>query len=117
MHPSISGILAMLAVSFPGWLIVGLLLVYVQRRAGWKRRRRLGVLTVGFCPSAFALGTAFQSVQVFHRPSMAYVMEAKLEEDAEQDDQGSPDSLSRQLHHQLRRLRRGQPIDRLVLRL
>jgi hypothetical protein len=90
MNISVSSILGMLAFSSPGWLIVGLLIHYSLRRAGWKRRRRLGVISLGFCPTSASLGTAFQFMQVFHRPSM---------------------------HRQLRRIRRGEPVDRLVLRL
>jgi hypothetical protein len=117
MNISVSSILGMLAFSSPGWLIVGLLIHYYLRRAGWKRRRRLGVISLGFCPTSASLGTAFQFMQAFHRPSMAYVIQAKQEEDADEDDQGGPDSPSRHLHRQLRRIRRGEPVDRLVLRL
>lgn len=60
---------------------------------------------------------AFQFMQVFHRPSMAYVLEAKQDEDADEDDQGDPDTPTKHLHRQLRRIRRGEQIDTLVLRL
>jgi hypothetical protein len=46
-----------------------------------------------------------------------YVLEAKQDEDAEEDDKGDPESLTKQLDRQLKRIRRGEPIDRLVLRL
>jgi glycine/D-amino acid oxidase-like deaminating enzyme len=117
MNISVSGILGMLAISSPVWAIVGLLIHYCLRRAGWRRRKRLGVVCVGFCPSAASLGTAFQFMQVFHRPSMAYVLEAKQDEDADEDDQGDPDAPAKHLHRQLRRIRRGEQVDTLVLRL
>ena len=91
MQISISGIVGMLAVGSPAWAILGLLVHYQLRRAGWRRRRRLGVIRAGFCPSASSLGTAFQFMQVFHRPSMAYVLEAKQDEDADEDGQGDPE--------------------------
>ena len=53
----------------------------------------------------------------FHRPSVAYVVEARQEEDADEDDDGEPESLTKQLDRQLRKIRRGEPVERLVLRL
>jgi hypothetical protein len=117
MKISISDILGMLAVSCPFWMVVGLLIHYYLRRAGWRRRRRQGIVTLGYCPSSASLGSAFQFMQVFHRPSMAYVLEAKQDEDADEDDQGDPDAPTKHLHRQLRRIRRGEQIDTLVLRL
>jgi hypothetical protein len=117
MKISISDILGMLAVGSPFWAIAGLLIDYSLRRAGWRRRRRLGIVSVGYCPSSTSLGMAFQFMQVFHRPSMAYVLEAKQDEDADEDDQGDPDTPTKHLHRQLRRIRRGEQIDTLVLRL
>jgi hypothetical protein len=60
---------------------------------------------------------AFQFMQVFHRPSMAHVLEAKQDDDADEDDQGDPDSPHKHLHRQLRRVRRGQHVERLQVRL
>jgi hypothetical protein len=48
---------------------------------------------------------------------VAYVVKAKQDEDADEDDEGDPESLTKQLNRQLRRIRRGKPVDRLVLRL
>jgi hypothetical protein len=96
------------------------LLVFVHflvRRAAWKHGKRQGRTNLGYYPSTSALGTAFQYMQIFHRPSMAYVIEAKQEQDADEDENGDPESIQKQLNRQLWRIRRGDPIDRLVLRL
>jgi hypothetical protein len=66
------------------FIAIGLVLChYCLLRLRWRLFRR------GFCPSALALGMALQFMQVFHRPSMAHVLEVKQEEDADEDDQGA----------------------------
>ncbi|MDR3750561.1 MAG: hypothetical protein P4K94_03655 [Terracidiphilus sp.] len=100
------------------FLAIGVILAhYVLRRATWKHNRRLGRKRLGYYPSAFALGMAFQFFQVYYRPSVAYFLEAKREEDAEDDDEGDPETPINHLNRQLRRIRRGERIDTLVLRL
>ena len=107
----------MLLLNAP-FLAIGVILAhYVLRRAGWKRGKRLGRKGLGYYPSAFALGMALQFIQVFYRPSVDYVLEAKQDEHADEDDEGDPESLMKQLNRQLRRIWRGEPVDRLVLRL
>lgn len=117
MHASALYALCMSAFCMPFVAIVVILIYYVLRRARWRRNRRLGKRNSGFCPSSSALGTAFQFLQVVYRPNVAYVVEAKQDEDADEDDAGGPESLTRQLERQLRRIRRGESVDRLVLRL
>jgi hypothetical protein len=107
----------MLALSFPFLSVALILAHYFLRRFLWRRSKRHGSTRLGFCPSSFALGMAFQFIQVFHRPSMVYVLEAKRDEEADEDDNGDPETLTRQLSRQLRRIRRGDHVDRLVLRL
>lgn len=103
------------------FLIIGMILVhYVLLRARWRWRKRRGLSGLGFYPSAFALGMAFQFIQTFHRPSIAYVIEAKRDEDADEDEDGDPDSPKARLRHfqqQLQRIRRGETIERLQWRL
>jgi|SRR6266568_6518307 len=105
-----------LAMSAPFAAILIILLHYHFRRARWKRALRQGRRPTGFCPSP-SLAMAFDIVQTFYRPSVAYVIEAKLEEDVEEDDNGDPETPRKHFHRQLRRIRRGDPIDMLVLRL
>jgi hypothetical protein len=103
------------ASSLPFVAIVLILFHYALRRVLFRRRKRLGRGRRGFYPSAVALGMAFQFMQVFTRPSIAYVLEEKQKDEAEEDDEGDPETLQKQLGRQLRRIRRGEPVDRLVL--
>jgi hypothetical protein len=90
---------------------------YYVRRAVWKHRRRLGIKNLGFCPSMAAMGTSFQFIEVFYRPNMAYVLEAKLDEEVDEDDSGDPETPATHFNRQLRRIRRGENVETLVLRL
>jgi len=99
------------AMYLPFLAVVLILCHYGVLRLRWRVLRR------GFCPSALALGMAFQFMQVFHRPSMVHVIEEKQKEDADQDDQGGPDSPQKHLHRQLRRIRHGQHVERLQVKL
>lgn len=60
---------------------------------------------------------ALQFIQVFYRPTVAHVLETKQDEEADEDDSGGPESLTKQLHRQLRRIRSGEFVERLILRL
>lgn len=106
-----------LVSALPLLTIVFVVLHYSLRRAAWKRAKRRGKKYRGFCPSTSAMGNALLFLQIFHRPSVAYVVEAKLDEEAEEDDNGGPETPEKQLHRQLRKIRRGERLDRLVLRL
>jgi hypothetical protein len=105
------------ALYIPSLVIALILAHYWMRRVLWRRRKRSRRGRLGFYPSAFALGIAFQFIHVFHRPSMAYVLEVKRDEEADEDDEGDPETVQKQLSRQLKRIRRGEPIDRLVLRI
>jgi hypothetical protein len=116
MHVDFS-VLSSLAVGAP-FLVIGAILVqYCLLRARWRLNQRLGRKNSGFCPSSSALGIALLFLQVFYRPSVANVVEVKQDENAEEDDEGDPENLKKQLSRQLKRIRRGEPVDRLVLRL
>jgi len=107
-----------MAALYAPFLAFGLILAYYRyRRAVWKRRKRLRRPTPGFCPSIVSMGTAFQHLQVFYRPTMAYVLEAKEDDDADDDDSGDPETPLAHFHRQLRRIRRGEAVETLVLRL
>jgi hypothetical protein len=100
----------------PYLFIVAILAHYVIRRARWKHRRRRGVLT-GFCPSSSALAMVFLLTQTFYRPSIRHVIEVKQVMKAEEDDQGEPDTPEQSLKQQLKRIRRGERVERLTLRV
>lgn len=104
-------------VSAPFVIIFLLFAHYHVRRAAWRRKKRQRKGNPGFCPSASSLGNALQLMQMFHRPSVAYVLATKLDEEVEDEDAGGPEKLAKQLSRQLRQIRRGERIDTLVLRL
>jgi hypothetical protein len=117
MSSNIFYLCSMVAASLPFLAIPALFLHFHARRAVWKRGRRLGRKNLGFCPSISSLGNAFQYLQVFHRPSIAHLIQAKQDEDADEDDEGEPDTPARHLNRQLGRIRRGEKVEALVLRL
>ncbi len=80
---------------------------------GAARRSRRGI------SSAANLAAAFQFLSIAYRPNHAFVAKAQIQqqEDADEDDDGSPESPVKHLHRQLRRIRRGEPVDRLIWRL
>ena len=110
-------LIGMLLTGAPFLAIAGILLHYALRRVVWKRRKQRGAGNPGFCPSAAALGLAFLFLPVFYRPSVAHLIHARQHQQVEEDDEGDPDTPARHLHRQLRKIRRGEPVDTLVLRL
>ena len=116
MHVDLS-VLSSLAVGAPFLAIAVLLVHYLLLRARWRLNMRLGRKNLGLCPSSTALGMAFLFLQVFYRPSVASVVEVKQDEDADEDDEGDPENLKKQLDRQLKRIRNGEQVEQLVLRL
>ncbi|HEY1901767.1 MAG TPA: hypothetical protein VGG56_05015 [Terracidiphilus sp.] len=110
----LAGLIAFMAMTV---VIVHFCLVRFNQR----RRKQTGRRCSRLSPYALALGMAFlQLVRVFYQPSLAYVLEAKQDEDSDVDDSGDPESPAARLkhfHRQLRRIRRGDPVDRLQLRI
>ena len=104
------------ASGIPYLAIVAILAYYFLRRWAWKRRKRQGK-SAGFCPSASALGAVLLFAQTFYRPSVSRLIEARLVERVEDDDDGEPETPFEHLSRQLRRIRRGKPVDTLALRL
>jgi hypothetical protein len=109
----------LLAGAAPFLAVAVILLHYFLRRMVWKVRRQRGDKRLGFCPSSAALGMALLFMQVFIRPTLQHVLQEKQEEqeDADEDDQGDPESRKKHFNRQLKRIRRGEPVDDLILRL
>ena len=102
------------AGAIPYVAILGILIHYAVRRTLHKtpaRRRSIP----GFYPSSAALATVFLISSMLFRPRLQYAIEAQQVE-TEDDDDGDPDSPG-QLDKQLRRVRRGEPVEKLILRL
>jgi|SRR5579862_3226335 len=66
-----------------------------------------------------AMGSALMFLSMAYRPNHSFVAKAQIveREDTDEDDQGGPDTPKRHLMRQLRQIRRGEPVDRLVWRL
>ena len=75
----------------PYLAIVAILIYYFLSRWAWKRRKRQGK-SAGFCPSASALGAVLLFAQIFYRPSVSWLIEARLVERVEDDDDGEPET-------------------------
>ena len=90
-------------------------IAFFFQRYKWRRRKRKGKSSNwGFYPSSSSLGNALQQLSVFAHPHVAYVIEEKLNEDAEDDSEGGPEDPVAHLHRQVARMRRGGNIDRLT---
>ncbi|HEY2859876.1 MAG TPA: hypothetical protein VGJ21_15755 [Terracidiphilus sp.] len=102
--------LLILATFYIAWLR------FRERRSRGKRGTLQSRLRIA---SAAGLGAAFQFLSMAYRPDHAFVMKAQIQqhEDCDEDDDGSPDTPVKHLHQQLRRIRRGETVDRLVWRL
>jgi hypothetical protein len=75
-----------------------------------KRRRIPGYL--------IAAGLAFvQLISELYSPGAAFVLQEIRDEDADEEDQDDPESSTKQLNRQLKRIRRGEQVGDLVLRL
>lgn len=66
-----------------------------------------------------ALGNALMFLAIAYRPNHSFMAKAQIveREDADDDGQGGPDTSRKHLMRQLRRIRRGEPVDALVWRL
>ena len=112
-------LLVLMCLSNPiNWLVVLMLI------AGWSRlfRRvkrkpqdatRFAQVGSGTTEAATA---ALLFLSAAYRPSQEFVAKAQIQEheEADDDDQGGPDSPRKHLQQQLRRIRHGELIDRLV---
>jgi hypothetical protein len=105
------------AFVLPFLTIAAVLLYYCVRRAWWKHRKSRRMPNPAFCHSSAALGTILLFAQTFYRPSAAHIVEARQQADADEDDAGDPEIAGLSLHRQLRHIRRGEPVEHLVLRL
>jgi hypothetical protein len=98
-------------------VMVSLLHFGLWRLRLWRGTKR-GVNRSRIYSCCLGLGMAFLQVMwLFYRPSAAYILRVQEDEDADEDDEGDPECPTKQMNRQYKRIRRGEPIDRLVLRL
>ena len=89
-----------------------------RRERNHMERRSARRFSVGTSAAA-GLGTAFQFLSMAYRPNHAFVAKAQIQqqEDVDEDDDGSSETPVKHLNRQLRRIRRGEPVDHLIWRL
>jgi len=84
------------------------------QRLRWRRRKRLGKRCLGFYPGAASMGNALHKLQVLAQPQVQYVLEEKLEEESDDDEEGAPKDPTEHLHRQAAKIRRGVKVERLT---
>jgi len=96
-------------------LAIGVLCYVLARISQIRRRLKLGQRSRVFLVSAgFALLQLFRE---FWSPGSAHLLVQKDDAEVDEDDTGDPDSAEKHLHRQLRKIRRGEKVDRLEVRL
>jgi hypothetical protein len=115
------GIPVLLALANPiTWLITATMIVTwsrILRRATNREGMASRIVHMG-AGSREGVGAAFQFLSIAYRPHHAFIAKAQIvqHEDADDDENGDPDTAARHLRRQLRRIRRGQPVDPLIVR-
>lgn len=87
------------------------LIVYRQRRRGRRSQRR--EKRIRFYPTTMMIGLGLQTLQLFAHPEIDHTIQEKYAEAAAEDDEANPDDPQKVLARQLRRIRNGEPVDRL----
>jgi hypothetical protein len=101
--------------AFIGLFIFSCCVLFCVRRCLWRRRRRKGRRNLGFFPTYTSAGNALQALQVMAQPRVEHVLAEKIDDEADDDDEGEPDRPEKHLHRQLRRIRRGEKVERLTV--
>lgn len=116
MDPMYSA-LAALAMSSPFLAILLILAYYYLFCVPWRRKTKTGKRRPGF--STAGLGTVLLGLTLIYRPRIQCAVEAQQRqvEDADEDDNGDPDTPTPRLLRQLRRIRRGEVVESLTVRL
>ena len=100
------------------FVLIAAILAWNQiQRMQWVCATRVGRRLFGVQASAVGLGMAFLFLQAFWRPSISHAIEVRQDADAEDDDEGEPETPEKGLSRQLKRIRRGEAVEKLVLRL
>jgi hypothetical protein len=98
-----------------GLFIFSCCVAFCVRRFLWRRRKQQGRRNLGFCPTYTSAGNALHALQVIAQPRVEYVLAEKFNDEADEDAEGGPDTPKKHLHRQLRRIRRGEKVDRLTV--
>jgi hypothetical protein len=106
-----------LVFALPYLAIVAILLHNWLRRMWWKRGKDLRRPNPALCSTTAALGAMLLLWQTLYRPSVTHTIEARRRIDVDEDDSGDPEHPDHLLQRQLKRIRRGEPVDRLGVRM
>lgn len=98
-----------------GLFVTSCCVTFCVRRFLWRRRKRQGRRILGFCPTYTSAGNALHALQAIAQPRVEFVLEKKFDDAADDDAEGGPDSPEKHLRHQLRRIRRGEKVERLTV--
>jgi hypothetical protein len=98
-----------------GLFIFSCCVLFCVRRFLWRRRKRQGRRNLGFCPTYTSAGNALHALQAIAEPRVEYVLAEKFNDEADEDADGEPDTPKKHLHRQLRRIRRGEKVDKLTV--
>ena len=98
--------------------VLGLLFVigigaFYWKRAAWRRRNR-GKKNPGRYRGGAAFGNALQALQAITQPHVKHVIEQRLDEVTDEEDEGAPKNPTEHLLRQAKRIRNGQQIDLLT---
>ena len=93
------------------YFVLFALIVYCQR-ARWRRGQQRGK-RIHFYPTTMMIGLALQTLQVFAHPEIDHTIQQRYADAAEEEDEADPDDPRKALEAQLRRIRNGEPVDRL----
>jgi hypothetical protein len=103
------------------WMIVMMLAASVSRMLQHRRRdpeQESHIVRAG-SGRATAVASALMFLTTAYRPSLEFIAKPRIQqqEDAEDDEQGGPDTPKKQFLRQLRSIRNGECFDGLVWRL
>jgi hypothetical protein len=84
-------------------------IVCVQR-ALWRWRKKAGKSKVGFYPSGALIGNALQALQAIAEPQVQHVIEERLDEPTDEDDETGSKDPTAHLLRQARRIRKGEEV-------
>src|ERR1019366_10276530 len=92
-------------------LIVWTCIIFVQRTVCWWRMKA-GKSTVGFYPTGASMGNALQVLQAFVNPEALHVIEEKLEEPADEENETGPKDPTAHLMRQAGGIQEGETVER-----
>lgn len=115
MYLEIFGAVALL-VTCALFLSIGVGLLFDStRRASRLPNKRRGGRRLRFVGAG--LSAALLAFTFFYRPSLEYAVETAQVEYVEEDDDGDPETTAKALNRQLKRIRRGERVESLVVRV